>query len=40
MERQIEQNGYNRYAYEGVERHLAIQQRVEELLRDSETEKK
>jgi predicted Zn-dependent protease len=40
MERQIEQNGYNRYAYEGVERHLAIQQRVEELLGDSETEKK
>jgi predicted Zn-dependent protease len=32
MEQQIEQNGYNRYAFEGVERHLAIQQQVEELL--------
>jgi tetratricopeptide (TPR) repeat protein len=39
IEMQIEQNGYNRYAYEGVERHLAIQQQVETLL-GSESEKK
>ncbi|MBD2463819.1 M48 family metalloprotease [Oscillatoria sp. FACHB-1407] len=36
MELQIEQNGYNRYAYEGVERHLAIQERVQSLMQRSE----
>jgi predicted Zn-dependent protease len=29
---QIDRNGYNRYAYEGIERHLAIQQRVQRIL--------
>lgn len=33
IENLIERNGYNRYGYEGVERHLEIQKRVEELLR-------
>ncbi|MBD2071047.1 M48 family metalloprotease [Leptolyngbya sp. FACHB-671] len=32
IETQIELNGYNRYTYEGVERHQAMQQRVEQLL--------
>jgi predicted Zn-dependent protease len=29
---QIDRNGYNRYAYEGVERHLAMRDRVEAIL--------
>ncbi|GAB4440833.1 MAG: hypothetical protein OHK0035_32020 [Cyanobacteria bacterium J069] len=29
IERQIRQNGYNRYAYEGVDRHAAMRQRVQ-----------
>lgn len=32
LEALIEQNGYNRYAYEGIERHAQIQARVEKLL--------
>lgn len=32
LETLIEQNGYNRYAYEGVERHAQIQARVAKLL--------
>jgi predicted Zn-dependent protease len=32
IETQIELNGYNRYTYEGVERHQVMQQRVEQLL--------
>lgn len=32
LETLIERNGYNRYAYEGVERHAQIQARVEKLL--------
>ncbi|MBD1999847.1 M48 family metalloprotease [Leptolyngbya sp. FACHB-541] len=32
IETQIELNGYNRYTYEGVERHQAMQRRVEQLL--------
>lgn len=32
MERQIELNGYNRYTFEGVERHREIQQRVSQLM--------
>lgn len=32
----IERNGYNRYAFEGIERHLQIQARVEELLREAD----
>jgi len=31
----IERNGYNRYAYEGIERHLQIRERVEQLLREA-----
>jgi predicted Zn-dependent protease len=44
LETLIERNGYNRYNYEGVERHLEIQKRVAELLRkhkeDEDAEKK
>ncbi|MDX2212623.1 MAG: M48 family metalloprotease [Oculatellaceae cyanobacterium bins.114] len=36
MEVQIEQNGYNRYAYEGVERHLEMQERVRMLMQGPE----
>lgn len=32
LEALIQQNGYNRYAYEGVEQHARIQQRIRELL--------
>lgn len=32
LEALIQQNGYNRYAYEGVEEHSRIQQRIQELL--------
>jgi predicted Zn-dependent protease len=32
IETQIDLNGYNRYTYEGVERHQAMQRRVEQLL--------
>jgi predicted Zn-dependent protease len=34
LETLIERNGYNRYTYEGVARHLEIQKRVRELLRE------
>ncbi|NEP09025.1 MAG: M48 family metalloprotease [Symploca sp. SIO2C1] len=34
----IERNGYNRYTYEGVERHLMIKERVAKLLNDSNEE--
>jgi len=34
LESLIERNGYNRYAYEGVARHLEIQKRVAQLLKD------
>lgn len=41
LENIIERNGYNRYAYEGVARHLEIQKRVAELLKEyKEREKK
>ena len=43
LEALIDRNGYNRYAYEGVERHLAIQKRVRQLLqeyKDSEEKEK
>jgi hypothetical protein len=36
LETIIERNGYNRYAYEGVERHQAIQERVAQLLEEYE----
>jgi hypothetical protein len=36
MESLIERNGYNRYAYEGVVRHIAIQERVAKLLKEYE----
>ena len=36
LETIIEGNGYNRYGYEGVERHLVIQERVAKLLREYE----
>ena len=39
MESLIERNGYNRYAYEGVARHLAIQERVAKLLKEYEERK-
>ena len=41
LESLIERNGYNRYAYEGVARHLEMQKRVAKLLKDyKEREKK
>ncbi len=36
LETLIERNGYNRYAYEGIERHQAIQERVAQLLEEYE----
>ena len=35
LENIIESAGYNRYAYEGVEKHAQIQNRVQELVKDS-----
>ncbi|MGB3495479.1 MAG: M48 family metalloprotease [Elainellaceae cyanobacterium] len=35
LDQLIEQNGYNRYAYEGIERHLQIREQVEQLLREA-----
>lgn len=35
LEELIQQNGYNRYAYEGVESHAAIQARVKEITEES-----
>ena len=41
LESLIERNGYNRYAYEGVARHLEMQKRVAKLLKEyKEREKK
>lgn len=37
IEMQIEQNGYNRYTYEGVERHQHIQQRIQQLMGEPES---
>jgi predicted Zn-dependent protease len=34
LESLLERNGYNRYAYEGVARHLEIQKRVAQLLKE------
>lgn len=39
LEQQIERNGYNRYAYEGIEQHTAIQQRVRALMGEPESDK-
>ncbi|MEQ8957556.1 MAG: M48 family metalloprotease, partial [Coleofasciculus sp. C2-GNP5-27] len=39
IETLIERNGYNRYTYEGVARHLEIQARVAQLLKDYEAQK-
>ncbi|MEM7770180.1 MAG: M48 family metalloprotease [Cyanobacteria bacterium P01_A01_bin.37] len=36
IDRLIDNNGYNRYAFEGIERHLHIQERVEQLLREAD----
>lgn len=36
IDRLIESNGYNRYAFEGIERHLVIRDRVEQLLREAD----
>ena len=36
----IERSGYNRYAYEGVERHLAVRERVQNLLKKHEAERR
>lgn len=40
LEDLIERNGYNRYAYEGVERHAQIKERVKKLLADKEQREK
>ncbi len=40
IETLIQRNGYNRYTYEGVERHLQIQKRVAQLLEEYEEGKK
>ncbi|HEY9607441.1 MAG TPA: M48 family metalloprotease, partial [Allocoleopsis sp.] len=41
IEKLIDRNGYNRYAYEGVARHIEIQKRVAQLLKEyKEREKK
>jgi predicted Zn-dependent protease len=40
LEALIEQNGYNRYAYEGVERHAQIQARVAKLLAEHKDKQK
>ena len=41
IETLIQRNGYNRYSYEGVSRHIEIQKRVAQLLKDyKEREKK
>ncbi|HBB31640.1 MAG TPA: peptidase M48 [Cyanobacteria bacterium UBA8803] len=34
LETQIDRNGYNRYTYEGVARHVAMQKRVAQLLKE------
>ncbi len=39
IETLIERNGYNRYTYEGVARHMAIQERVGKLLGEYEKQK-
>jgi len=39
IETLIERNGYNRYTYEGVARHLEIQERVAQLLKEYEAQK-
>lgn len=36
LDRLIDENGYNRYAFEGIERHLQIRDRVEQLLREAD----
>jgi len=36
IDRLIDNNGYNRYSFEGIERHLEIQARVEQLLREAD----
>jgi len=38
IETLIERNGYNRYTYEGVARHLQIQERVAQLLKEYEAQ--
>lgn len=38
LEALIEEQGYNRYTYEGVERHLAIQERVRSLLKKHQSD--
>ncbi|NEO23007.1 MULTISPECIES: M48 family metallopeptidase [unclassified Moorena] len=40
LEAIIDRNGYNRYTYEGVEKHLEIQKRVAELLKEYEEKQK
>ncbi len=36
LDRLIDENGYNRYAFEGIERHLQVRERVEQLLREAD----
>ncbi len=40
LEAIIDNNGYNRYTYEGVEKHLEIQKRVAQLLKEYEEKQK
>ncbi|NET63995.1 MAG: M48 family metalloprotease [Moorea sp. SIO1G6] len=40
LEAIIDRNGYNRYTYEGVEKHLEIQKRVAQLLKEYEEKQK
>lgn len=40
LETLIQRNGYNRYAYEGVERHAQIKERVKKLLEEKEQREK
>ena len=40
LESLIESNRYNRYTYERIERHLEIQKRVAQLLKESKERKK
>ncbi|NEO51359.1 MAG: M48 family metalloprotease, partial [Moorea sp. SIO4A3] len=40
LEATIDNNGYNRYTYEGVEKHLEIQKRVAQLLKEYEEKQK
>jgi predicted Zn-dependent protease len=40
LENLISRSNYNRYTYEGVERHLQVQARVQELLDEKKTQER